>query len=382
MHPPSISVTIKQPLATDTGIDFGSYTIQKYGHDINVFGGFESANFTISDVPLDIEDWLYRGLGADIKVYSDALTSCWEGFVNIIKAQVGALTITIGPLMDMANRVAVMYNGVENVEYPAITIGQVRTTEKNDTTSQGKYGILPKILSASDCTTEEADGYAGTYLDKKKNPKISQDWSSTKKGTPQLELDCLGYQYWLDFPYDDSTVGDQSARLQIIDILAATPNIAWLVFDTNHIDPDGDSDIVATVQENDNQTGLSKIKSITSFGDSVYNRWLFGVYEDFKAYYYQAPTEVEYRQNLGDASNRIYTPAGGLVYPWNIRPGKWIEYADILIGEAIPADLNNSMRFQFIESVKYTAPWGLQLKGGEVDTLAQRMAQFGLGGTS
>ena len=277
MHPPSISVTIKQPLTTDTGIDFGSYTIQKYSHDINVFGGFESANFTISDVPLDIEDWLYRGLGADIKVYSDALTSCWEGFVNIIKAQVGALTITIGPLMDMANCVAVMYNGVENVEYPAITIGQVRTTEKNDTTSQGKYGILPKVLSASDCTTEEADGYAGTYLDKKKNPKISQDWSSTKKGTPQLELDCLGYQYWLDFPYDDSTVGDQSARLQIIDILAATPNIAWLVFDTNHIDPDGDSDIVATIQENDNQTGLSKIKSITSFGDSVYNRWLFGV---------------------------------------------------------------------------------------------------------
>jgi len=381
VQPPTISAVIDTPLnSSSSPASIGTYTVTKYTHRSDAFIGFNDAQFTIADILPGLEYWIEYGLGCDVKVYSNSLAKCWHGFINIVKLNVAGLTITVGPLMDIANRVTVMYTGIENENYPAISLGQVRTLEKNDVNSQTKYGILPKVLSASDVTTEEAEGYRNTYLEKMKNPNISQDWSSTKKGTPNIELSCLGYAHWLNYPYGDVDTGDQNPSDKIIDILGATPNVAWLAFNTTGVITN--ATIVTTEQDTQDRTGLSIIKSVTAFGDNTFARWLFGIYEDLRASYGPAPTTVHYRQNLNNPSNLIFNAAGGLVYPWDVRPGRWIEYADVLIGETPPSDLRDSARFQFIESVKYTAPRGLQLKGGEVDTLAQRMAQFGLGGTS
>ena len=62
------------------------------------------------------------------------------------------------------------------------------------------------------------------------------------------------------------------------------------------------------------------------------------------------------------------------------RPGKWLMFTDFLIGQAEELNLRNDPRAMFIETVKYTAPWSLQLKGGAVDTIDAVVAQLGLSG--
>ena len=380
MIPPTLTTVVTEPLVRNSSRIFGTYPIDTYSHEIRAFGGYWSANFTIHDEPLDLTWWIQNGLGSDVKVYDDALVPCWVGFIDQLQIKISSLSIVVGPLMDTANRVVVMYNGIENTEYPAISIGQIRTAEANDTTSQTKYGILPKILSASDITEDEGDGYRDTYLEQMKNPKVSTDFNIKRDIQPSVEVSCLGYVHWLDYPYSDADTGGQALSSKIIDILSATPNSAWLPFNTDNID--ANATIVTTEQDDQNKTGLNIIKSLVALGDSSYNRWLFAIYNDFKAYYHTAPTEVEYQQWLTDPTAGIFTTSNALVNPWNVLPGKWIRYPDLAIGSGMTGDLTTKAQYQFIESAKYTAPWGLQLKGGEVGTLAQRMAQFGLGGTS
>jgi hypothetical protein len=44
------------------------------------------------------------------------------------------------------------------------------------------------------------------------------------------------------------------------------------------------------------------------------------------------------------------------------------------------AGMPESERTLFIESVRFTAPYGLSITGGVINTLRQQLAQWGLGG--
>ncbi len=160
-------------------------------------------------------------------------------------------------------------------------------------------------------------------------------------------------------------------------MLDATPKVSWLDFDTSGIDEN-------TVQVTSFEDGLSLawsiIKEIVARGDALHNRWLFGVYGDLAGRYEAAPTEVEYVQRLSDPKVRVETPSGSEVYPWNVLPGKWLQFPDFLIGKAQPADLREDPRMMFVEGVTYRAPYGLELRGGDVDRLSQILGQMGLAG--
>jgi hypothetical protein len=51
-----------------------------------------------------------------------------------------------------------------------------------------------------------------------------------------------------------------------------------------------------------------------------------------------------------------------------------------MIGRVADTNIRQDPRNIFVESLAYTAPYGLILNGGKISTLSQRLAQKGLGG--
>jgi hypothetical protein len=78
----------------------------------------------------------------------------------------------------------------------------------------------------------------------------------------------------------------------------------------------------------------------------------------------------------------VETLQGLEVKPWNVLPGKWLEYTDFLIGGTTPTNFREDSRIEFIEQVTYTMPWGLTHSGNKVGTLNQALAKLGLAGAS
>ena len=132
--------------------------------------------------------------------------------------------------------------------------------------------------------------------------------------------------------------------------------------------------------EDEDRTAWSVVKNVVARGDSSQARWLFGVYAGREAFYEAAPTVVEYQQRLSQARSIVEHVDGDEVYPWKVVPGKWLMFPDFLIGQAAELNLRDDPRAMFIETVKYTMPWTVDLKGGTVDTLSALVAQLGLSG--
>jgi hypothetical protein len=72
---------------------------------------------------------------------------------------------------------------------------------------------------------------------------------------------------------------------------------------------------------------------------------------------------------------QIRTPAGVHVAPWNVLPGRWLQFADLLPDAPAVTNPYQDMRLMFIESVTYTAPRGLAMQGGRTDRLPQLLAR-------
>jgi len=126
--------------------------------------------------------------------------------------------------------------------------------------------------------------------------------------------------------------------------------------------------------------GWDYIKALTSRGDASDNRYTFGIYNGRKAYYTVQPTTNTYVQRLTDPKVRVETLTGQEVYPWNVTAAKWLFYPDFLIGRIAPSNLRDDPRYEFIETVSYSAPWGLTHNGSKVGRLDQKLAKLGLGG--
>jgi hypothetical protein len=131
---------------------------------------------------------------------------------------------------------------------------------------------------------------------------------------------------------------------------------------------------------NDNAAAWSLIQGLVARGDSSDNRYIFGIYNGRVPTYEAIPTDFEYQQRLSDPAQRVETPQGIEVKPWDVTAGKWLFVPDFLIGQVQPTDLRLDPRMIFIESLTYTMPWGLSIQGGKTDKLSQKLAKLGLGG--
>ncbi len=343
------------------------------------FGGFISAEMPLQLHQSDVEEWLQYGLGCDVKVRNSAQLECWGGFINEISATIGGVTVTRGPLMALGNNVSMVYSTIDTSVTPPV-LGVRRTTAiYTDATSIAMHGNIYKILSTGGCIDTDAAQIVRAYLREYAKVQTTKSLSlGAAGGSNNVTLKCLGYINYLNFPYNTTTTGTTTVSAHLAAILAAQPTV---VVQTGLITTNA---LVIPAYDNDSRTAINVIKENVArggtFGSDAYWRWLFGIYEDRRAYYAPVPNTVEYFHSIAQG-NAVISAGGRDIDPWDITPGKWLQLTDYLVGRLpYTADLREDERNIFVESVTYSSPFGLSIEGGKVSSLAQMLAQRGISG--
>lgn len=389
-----LSVTFKSPIwyAYQSTIESNNF-ISTYGHEIAADGGYKSAAITISANIRDIEDWVDRGLGRDVIVYSPEGLVIWNGFVNEIMGNFGFLQVKRGPLMNIANRVSVVYTPYVDITAEEPTTGETtETTIVEDDDSQTRYSIIEAVVNGGTlmddatycgdgCVPEnEAEELRDAYLAEYKNPETSHTISPSQGGEVSLTLNCLGYIEWLShYVYNKESDLTVQVPTKIMQVLAADPNSMFST-DYKYISSTASYLVLTPELENQNKMAKSVIDEMVALGDANDNRTLFGIYNDRKAHYSAIPTEVEYQMQVQSRDMKIFSTGQNIVQPWNVSAGKWIRLIDFMPGRVLPSELRLDPRNVFIETVRYDAPYGLQVQGSRVSTVKQLMAKRGVSG--
>jgi hypothetical protein len=353
--------------------------LSSYQHMLNAVGGYWSATFTIHGTREEIEEWIVTGLGRHVVVKDYSGSIIWEGFVDSLTAALGGLSLKRGPLINVGNYVNLIYSTIDTNADPPIMGVRARTGYTSDTDSQALYSVLETMLSSGGATEATAEKARDNWIAERALPKTTQTLNLGGQSPASVNVRCLGYVHLLKkFTYYNRTTGLDDADDKIQIVIQAQPNTifedtAFANMDTNTVQ--------VSLNETDNRKAWDIIKGIVALGDASNNRWTFGIYQDREVYYNQAPTSVNYVHRVSDEEQIIETADGDLVYPWNVLPARWMRFVDILIGR-IPAStsMREDPRVLFIESVTFTAPWGLSVTGGDTDTINQRLAKMGLAG--
>jgi len=384
-----LSVSVFQPYWTGYGLlaDDITYDIASFSHSISVDGGYDSCSFSVGGAASDAE-WWHDRLGSHVVVKAPDGTVIWEGFINSVAISLGALQLTRGPLLDVANRITVSYTEISR-SYSATnrTMGgeQLYTTPYNDTRSQEMWGIQEIMLSASSIAPGEADQLGETYAADNAIPRVSQTLNLDPGGgaAVSIKIDCVGYVKMLDkYIFSDITAGVDTSTIteKIGDVIDADPNG---IFSTDYHGVAANATVVSRYDDT-YKTARSAISEMIPLGDSSYNRYIWGIYTDRKIEYKAIPTEIEYIFDLTDGLQKITTPLGGEIDPWSIRPGKFIQINGLSLGALSTHPSQTGIRetpgIMFIESMSYSAPLGLQLAGGRYDKVTQQINRLGLGG--
>jgi len=375
----SPSIIIRAPIWNSTGFIDDSI-VQKssgYSHTISALGGYDSATISIRLRKVDAEDWFANGLGRHVEFYNHALVQKWEGFINEVRIGVGPLAATQGPLMDIVNRTAVVYQTVQYNTNPPIGGQRATTTQGNNTNSQTKFGILESTLSGGEGTQTEMENVRDTFLAERGWPHSDKDINFDSPGEVTIELSCLGYHHLLQkYVYQQiANTGQYNASTKIQDVLTADPS--------SRFNSDYSGIVTNSTQinqfENEARDAWSVIQNANAMGDGSGNRMLFGVYNNQKAKYEAIPSSIALQTSLSAKRQQIESLAGSWVLPWDVTPGQWVTINDFLIGQIQPPDIKQDQRNIFIERVTYTAPYGLSIDGVQVKTLPQLLAQYGMG---
>jgi len=350
--------------------------ISSYSHTISANGGFDSMSVTVSDDRISLDDWLENGLGRRIVVYNSANTICWEGFVNTVSGQLGGQQVSVGPLLDIGNRISVAYSPVDYDTSPPTVGAKTVTIINENETSQERFGIIEKVLSGGRVTDEDAELIRDTYLLERAFPETSSDFMLGSNSEPTLTLECLGYWYWTNsYVFNDYDAGAIWVSDRILDILQANPNTG--MFGSYFID----SNLSIVPEEStEDKYAMAHLKELLAIGGASDQRYTMGVYENRDVYYKEIPTSPAYKTTLSDQGQRVLTYEGALVYPWDIRPSRWLFISDSMIGRYTDtANYYEDPRYMFIEKVSYSAPWSLTLSGARVGSFDQLMAKMGIG---
>jgi hypothetical protein len=353
--------------------------LESYQHVVQALGGYWSATFTIAGSKNDIEGWIEDGVGRHVEVRDHVGDIMFEGFVNQVNATIAALSVTRGPLLGAGNRVNLTYSTVDTSTNPPTVGGRTRTGVANDTDSQALYGILETYLSSGGATDTEATEARNNWIAERALPKTTKQFSLGRSGVPTAQISCLGYTHWLTkFVYNQTTnSGTQNLSVKLTDIISAQLNTLL----DEGFDEITANTVAVKEYEDDDRTAWDLIKALVSLGDAADNRYTFGVYANRIPFYEAAPTTLDYVQRLTDMEQLFQDVAGQRILPWNVRPGRWVLFSDLLVGRVeTTTNLRDDPRAMFIEAVNYTAPWGLNLRGGDVDTIDQKLAKLGLGG--
>lgn len=359
--------------------------INSYRHTISANVGFDEMVFTTSGDLRFLEEWMEDGLGRHIVVNESGGGVIWEGFVNQLEMRVGSFRMSIGPMTDIINRARVTFNELDYAGLSPVGGDQVNTQWYDDAISMGRYGVLEGILTGGDGRTEDMYALVQSLLPEIAWPPSESNFSMTgSSGDMEIAVTCKGYGHLLDkFYYSQQAVaGLQTINEKMKAILRRSPNNIFKFTDTS-IEENAKE---VGVFEDGQKTAMVLMKEMANMGGTPVwdpttedRRFIFGVYEDRLFLYESIVNDVTYITKLSDG--RIEQVDGGFPEPWRVRPGVWLLVEDAFIGR-LSRSLRPSEdpRLIFMESVQYSAPYGLSVRGGRASTFLQRIERLGIGG--
>lgn len=387
-----LSVKICTPLIQGgDAIEEYSEIIESYSHTISAVGGFTSASISAKGNHEFLENWLQNGLGRHIEVYNPQQSIIWEGFVNELTVTMGGATFTKGPLVNIGNRVLVMYTPLydkcsdlpvvdPNCTDTGVPISGTPTETylAEDLFSQSLYGIWEKIVNQGDLYTEDAESIRDLYLAENAYPEGNSGLSISSSDELGLTLSCSGYRDFLNYPYNYTT--DEISHEcddMLKDILAEDPN-GVISTDYTRID---DNPAIKVQYTDENKTANSLIDEILAIGGEYSERWTFGIYKNRQIVYSAIPTAVEYYYYKAGSTLQVETVSGRIVEPWDVVPCKWVGIPTVLASFGIKLeDIRNDPRIFFAEEVNFTAPDQVTISGAKIRKFNQYLASMGIGG--
>ena len=324
----------------------------------------------------EIEHWLQQGLCAHVRVEDESASRIWEGFVDEIAIRIGGYSLSLGPVMDIANSVRVEYTRQDTVSSTTNQREQRFTAPAENTQSEQRFGALTKFLSGGTLPTTAANQMRNLYLAEKAWPKGYQTLSIGSGAGDMIDIlfKCVGYYARLDVPARWSASGTVNLSDKIITIVG---------YEKNGLFTGAQLDVATnTTQvpagEQESCTLWELLVGMLPYSDASFNRYTFGVYENRRVIYAPTPTEIAYVSDLVEGTQQVRTPTGVRLAPWQIKPAQWIFFSSLRGARDISADLRQDPRAAFIETVRFTAPDKLEISGGPADSLPQMMGRFGL----
>lgn len=354
----------------------------------DMFGGYDSASLTLPIAETEITEWLEQGLGRTVDMWGESTLKCYKGFVNELELRVGRLALRIGPLLGsegIVNRVWSVYSPMDTSTNPPTYGARTLTTAVQDADSQSKYGIIEQVLSAGSTTTAIANQIQQVFLDEHKRYKRSHDIGDAE--TPRVVLTCTGFYQWLETIIYTYTALSGTVQLseattgKVQDILTQARAInSWCVSsDYSKLD---DNAVLVPAYDKDDMTCLSVMKAAASLGGPSYEQWMFGIYDDMTPEFNAVPTVLSYNAKATQGGLEITdVKSNHNVSPYDIRPGRWLLFTDLMPGKSIAPNLRDEPRALLIKRVEFTSPNELTLNGADANTLPQILAQYGLGGS-
>jgi hypothetical protein len=353
---------------------------ENWRHTISAFGGFTEASFEIMDSEAVLEDWILNGLFRPIIVKDHYLTTIWEGFIDSITINQAGLTVTHGPITQIANRVFAIYSGIDTTVYPPRIGVRKITPTQNTLLSQAEWGIWPQILSLAGVSDANSDQLVSMYLAEHGHPEINSNFSFSG-GEISLSVSCTGWFNTLKYPFNYTTSsGTVAINTRMQQILAAHPNSGWLSTDYSNIAVNATA---VPQYENDDQLAIEHLRGLTAMGDGSAERYILGVYEDRKVFYGAVSEQLDYTLELGDPRRQLYDSSGSNIAPWKVRPGKWVFFSDFIPGLGSNFDdFHADPRMLRVETVEFDmrTPFAVQFAGGISSQYEQRSARLGLRG--
>lgn len=360
------------------GYSLTDYTqdVISYGHSHQALGGMWSADLTLRQPLHDLEDWIENGVGRHIEARGGGAAVAWEGIVNRVTISIGGYNMTVGPYLDISNKINLAYSMFVDLGGGQMTGIRLVTNYVQNAASIARYGILENTFSAGGISGDNVADLLQMLIERYSRPPRSEDLNLQGNLAPQfdLKLECVGYAHLFSkYGYNSSTTGTVALSTKLADIVNSEPNGRFTSRATANT-------MLVPAYENDNAEAWGLIKSLVAFGDTSQNRYTFGVYEDRRATYKPVDNAIVYIRPLREGVSVIQDIEGGLLQPWQVRPGGYVMVTDLLPGRPTAPDLNDDVRAIFANTVQFRAPDSLVINGAHAFRLEQRLAQLGIGG--
>ena len=342
-------------------------------------GGCWSGELSIPVRPTEILSWINNGLGLHIEVWNRVGQIVWDGYVDTMTFSLGNIDIQFGPLSDVGNQVGVTYAPLLDATLSPPLYGvETETILATNDLSQSRYGVWERWFQAEpgECSKDHAEANRDRYLKEIAFPKPSHAIDLLTSNNTVLKLGLLGYCHRLkSYVYESAVTATTTASVKLAAVLDADPNG---IFSSSNASIETNAFLV-TAEENKNRIAEAIVNEIVSIGaDATDDRFTFGVYPGRYVKYAQIPDRNAPIYQRAIYALSVSAERYGLGYeidPWDIQPAQWLYQPDVELGKMPTNGGENDIRYMFIESVKFSDPYGVSVNGEPQSTLAQMQAK-------